>query len=65
MLGRPVDYPFIYLFLRITQYNGDIHNARTLIPMNTRVQILEIDEVTTDVSLSMRMSPTTKNTKKF
>ena len=34
-----VIYPF---FLRITQYNTDTHNARTLIPMNTRMQTLPL-----------------------
>jgi tRNA U55 pseudouridine synthase TruB len=30
------------VFLRITQYIGDTHNARTLIPMNTRTQTLPL-----------------------
>jgi hypothetical protein len=30
------------LFFRITQYIGDTHNARTLIPMNTRTQTLPL-----------------------
>jgi hypothetical protein len=29
-------------FFRITQYIGDTHNARTLIPMNTRTQTLPL-----------------------
>jgi hypothetical protein len=29
-------------FFRITQYIGDTHNARTLIPMNTRMQTLPL-----------------------
>ena len=29
-------------FLRIIQYNADTHNARTLIPMNARAQILPL-----------------------
>jgi hypothetical protein len=28
--------------LRITQYIGDTHNARTLIPMNTRTQTIPL-----------------------
>ncbi len=30
------------IFFRITQYNTDIHNARALTPMNTRMQILSL-----------------------
>jgi hypothetical protein len=33
---------FTGFFLRITQYIGDTHNARTLIPMNTRTQTLPL-----------------------
>jgi hypothetical protein len=29
-------------FFRITQYIGDTHNARTLIPMNRRTQTLPL-----------------------
>jgi hypothetical protein len=32
----------LFFFLRITQYIGDAHNARTLIPMNTRTQTLPL-----------------------
>jgi hypothetical protein len=31
-----------HFFLRITQYIGDTHNARTLIPMNRRTQTLPL-----------------------
>ena len=61
-------------FFEITQYNSDTHNSRT--PMNIRTQnlpyehlrrlsrqILEIDEVTIDASLSTKTSPTTECTK--
>jgi hypothetical protein len=62
--------------MRITQYIGDSHNARTLIPMNTRTQltqyigdthnartlILKTDEVTTSALLSTGTSPTTEST---
>ena len=29
---------YIYIFFRITQYNADTHNVRTLTPMNSRTQ---------------------------
>jgi hypothetical protein len=32
----------MYFFFRITQYIGDTHNARTLIPMDTRTQTLPL-----------------------
>jgi hypothetical protein len=62
--------------MRITQYIGDSHNARTLIPMNIRTQltqyigdthnartlILKTDEVTTSALLSTGTSPTTEST---
>jgi hypothetical protein len=54
-------YRCVYFF-RITQYIGDTHNARTLISMNTRTQILKIDEATTSALLSTGTSPTTKST---
>jgi hypothetical protein len=66
--------PWLF-FLQITQYIGDTHNARTLIPMNTRTQTLPIGassktvpanpqdwRVTTGVSLSTGTSPTTEST---
>jgi len=33
-------FAFTRFFLRITQYNVDAHNARTLTPVNTRTQTL-------------------------
>jgi hypothetical protein len=33
---------YLCFFFRITQYIGDTHNARTLIPMNTRTQTLPL-----------------------
>jgi hypothetical protein len=35
-------FRIVFLFFRITQYIGDTHNARTLIPMNTRTQTLPL-----------------------
>jgi hypothetical protein len=32
----------LMIFFRITQYIGDTHNARTLIPMNTRMRTLPL-----------------------
>ena len=32
----------LYFFLRITQHNADIYNARALTPMNRRTQILSL-----------------------
>jgi hypothetical protein len=54
-------------FFRITQYIGDTHNARTLIPMNTRTQTLPLGafSVTTGASLSTGTSPTTESTNTF
>jgi hypothetical protein len=67
-------YIYLYIYMRITQYIGDNHNTRTLIPIHTRKlylyehlrrlcrQILKIDEVTTGASLSTGTSPTTECT---
>jgi hypothetical protein len=32
----------LFFFLRITQYIGDTHDARTLIPVNRRTQTLSL-----------------------
>jgi hypothetical protein len=55
--------------LLVTQYNGDTHNARTLIPMNTRTQTLPLGASSKtvlanpqDASLSTGMTPTTEST---
>jgi hypothetical protein len=37
-----IAYYAYYYYFWITQYNGDTHNARTLIPMNTRTQTLPL-----------------------
>jgi hypothetical protein len=39
LVDLPAGPHFCDFFLRITQYIGDTHNARTLIPMNTRTQM--------------------------
>jgi hypothetical protein len=41
-LALLVILPSWYVFFRITQYIGDTHNARSLIPMNTRTQTLPL-----------------------
>uniref|UniRef100_A0A0D9XX49 Uncharacterized protein n=1 Tax=Leersia perrieri TaxID=77586 RepID=A0A0D9XX49_9ORYZ len=41
---RPSDLPRTYA-PSITQYNIDTHNTRTLIPMNTRMQILSYENL--------------------
>jgi hypothetical protein len=43
ILSRPTSgRQHVPLFFRITQYNADTHNARTLIPMNMRTQTLPL-----------------------
>jgi hypothetical protein len=46
------------IFLRITQYIGDTHNARTLVPMNTRTQNLPLGAF----SKTVPVLPTTEST---
>jgi hypothetical protein len=42
LLSDPALAIYVDIFLRITQYIGDAHNARTLIPMNIRTQTLPL-----------------------
>ena len=56
---------FIYLFEIITQYNLNTHMHTHLYKhtyWRLNQQILKIDKVTTDASLSMELSPTSKIT---
>jgi hypothetical protein len=43
-------------FFRITQYIGDTHNARTLIPMNTRTQTIPLGASSTTAGKSSRLT---------